>query len=226
MTDSNLSVWTFHRTKLRTDGPIVAGATAAIFGTLMTMVVLHDQLERTPKVALMTAGVTLGLLLLTVLSREMMRRSGKVPVDPKQHSPLLLFTTSFLPFLVVAGLLARQPIESGFAYREGQTALKAGQFADASNAFSRYIEIHPTLAAGYFWRGKAEYQGGQLLDAYKDLKTAIKLQPRDVKSQVLLIGTLEKLGRDNERRTQLAEAERLNLNVRENFKAMLDEIAS
>ncbi len=225
MTDGNLSTWAYHRTKLRTDLPLIAGAATAIFGTLMTMVVLHDQLALTSKAVLMTAGVSLGLLLLTTLSRETMRRSGKVPTDNKQHPQLVLFAVAFVPALLITSLLSREPIESGFAYREGQQALQAGRFADASKAFTRYIKIHPTLAAGYFWRGKAEYQNGQLLTAYTDLKMAIKLQPRDVKSQVLLIGTLQKLGRDSERRSQLREAEQLDPNVRENFQTMLAEIA-
>ena len=225
MTDTNVSVWTFHRTKLRTDAPIVAGATAAIFATLMTMLVLHDQLELTGKLVLMTAGVTAGLLLLTGLSRELMRRSDRLPVDLKQRPQLMLFAATFVPALLVTGLLAREPIESGFAYRDGQKALNAGQFADASKAFSRYIEIHPTLAAGYFWRGKVEYRNGQLDAAYADLKTAIKLQPRDIKSQVLLIGTLEKLGRDNEFKAQLSATERLAPDVRENLKTLLADVA-
>ena len=225
MADLNDSAWTYHRSKLRIDGPMVAGGIAAVFATLMTMLVLHDQLDLTPKVMLMTAGVTVGLLLLTTLSREMMRRSGKAPVDLKSRSQLMLFAVTFLPALVVTCLLARDPIESGFAYRDGQNALKAGQFAEASKAFSRYVEIHPTLAAGYFWRGKAEYRSGQLDAAYKDLKIAIRLQPRDVKSQVLLIGTLQKLGRGNELKAQVSETERLNPQVRENFQSMLADVA-
>ena len=102
---------------------------------------------------------------------------------------------------------------------------KVPQFdAYPSKEFTRYIEIHPTLAAGYFWRGKAEYRNGRLDAAYADLKAAIKLHPRDVKSQVLLIGTLQQLGRDNELQAQLKVTERLNPDVRSKLDSMLAEV--
>ena len=226
MTQPTLSFWSYYRSKFKTDASMVAGAGSAALATLLFVIGLHEQWGLVTRAVLMSFGLSGALLILTVLAREAMRRSKGIVNDEQPRSALSLFAGMFAAALLASGLLAREPIQSGFAYREGKQLFDDGQFAAAKESFSRYIAIHPKLAAGYFWRGKAEFRAGQLDSAYADLKQAIKLQPRDWNSHVLLLGTLQKLGRDDELKQQLDETSQLNKELRSKWEKLVSEIAS
>lgn len=226
MTQPSSTFWSYYRSKFKTDASMIAGAGAAALTTLLFVIGLHDQWGLTTRAVLMSFGLSGVLLLLTVIAREVLRRSNGIANDEQPRSSFKLFGGMFAAALLASGLLAREPIQSGLAYREGRQHFDQGEFAAATQSFSKYIAIHPKLAAGYFWRGKAEFRAGQLDNAYADLKIAIKLQPRDWNSHVLLLGTLEKLGREDELQEQLKASGELNQDLRSKWKQMMKDIAS
>lgn len=226
MTQPNGSFWSYYRTKLKTDASMIAGAGSAALVTLLGVITLHEQWGLAVRATGMAVGLSGVLLLLTVIAREGLRRSKHIVNDEQPRSPLALFAGMFAVALLTSGLLAKDPIRSGLAYREGKQLLESGNYTAASDAFSRYIEIHPKLAAGYFWRGKAEFKAGSLDSAYADLKIAIKLQPRDWNSHVLLLGTLQKLGREEELKQQVIEATRIDSEIGSQWQKLVEEIKS
>ncbi len=67
--------------------------------------------------------------------------------------------------------LARVHLNEGIAYN------KAGQHAEAVEAFDTAIELHPTYALAFYQRGNAHFYLGQDLEALADYTEAMKLSP-------------------------------------------------
>lgn len=226
MTQTKPDFWSYLKSKLSVDASMIGGAGSAALVTLLVVIALHEQWGLLPKAVAMSLGLMAALALLTLTAREGLRRSNRIANDEHPRSTVAVFGAMFVAALLASGLLAQAPIRSGLAYREGKQHIEAGNYAAATDAFNRYIAIHPKLAAGYFWRGKAAFKAGQLEDAYADLKVAIKLQPRDRNSHVLLLGTLQKLGRDDELKQQLNESTQLRSELGGEWQKLLAEIAS
>ena len=68
------------------------------------------------------------------------------------------------------------------------------------------------------------FKAGQLDQAYADLKVAIERQPRDWNSRVLFLGTLDRLGRNDELKAELEYAEQLNPNARDALNTLLESV--
>lgn len=226
MTQSKPDFATYIRSKLKTDASMIAGAGCAALATLMFVIALHEQWGLAIRATGMSIGLAGILALLTLAARVAMRNSNRITNDERPRSAMGLFFGMFVAALLASGLLAREPIQSGFAYREGKQLLEAGHYAAATDAFNRYIAIHPKLAAGYFWRGKTAFKAGELDRAYADFKAAIKLQPRDWNSHILLLGTLQRLGRQEELKQQLDESSRLRSDLGTQWQQLINEIAS
>ena len=84
--------------------------------------------------------------------------------------------------------------------------------------------ISPQYSIGYYKRGLAMYEAGEFDQAYTDLKVAIDKKPRDWHSRVLFLGTLDRLGRDDELKTELERAEQLNPNARRSLNQLLESV--
>lgn len=214
MARSNKSVLAFHWTKFKSDAPIILGATVAITVVLATLIVLHDQSRSLPTVAAGVLGVAAFLALLTISMREFMRRTGRLESGHLFHARGC-FAVAFVGGLLLTGLVAQDELESGVAFYSGRAQLDNKDYAQARASFDKYIAIYPKKPAGYYYRALAQFRQGQLDLAYRDLQVAVDLQPRDWDSQVLLLGTLQNLGRTAEFETQLKVAEQINPNARE-----------
>ncbi len=226
MTQTKPDFRSYFKSKIETDGALILGAGSAALTTLLFVIALHEQWDLMPRATGMCIGLMAALALMTFVVREVMRRSNRITNDERPRSTLGLFAGMFAAALLSSSLLVHAPIRSGFAYREGKQLLEAGNYAAATAAFNRYIDIHPKVAAGYFWRGKTAFKAGEMEDAYADFKIAIKLQPRDWNSHILLLGTLQKLGRDDELKQQLNDTTRLRSDLGADWQTLLTEIAS
>ena len=225
MTQQNNSTRGYHITHLKADATIIGGALLAIGTTLTGIVLLHDQASAVGLVAGATLGMAAFLSGLTMLGREVLRRFGRTDDSPvaAQH-PRKVFAFAFVSCLCLTTLVGRSHLESGLEYRAGLQQIERGEYQAAADSFSRYIELLPTRPAGYYYRGLALYRAGQLEQAYSDLQIAITRQPSDWNTRLLYLGTLERLGRSSELKSELEAAEQLNPNVRQELDTLLQTV--
>jgi tetratricopeptide (TPR) repeat protein len=222
------SVLQYHLTKLKTDGVIMGGAILSVVAILTTALVLHENANGVWLVPMTVGALTAVLIPMTVGVRELFRRrraklpNQSAPASPSR--PLALFAFSLVFGLLLTAGLSRGTLESGVYYQIGQRQLANQDYLDAAETFSRFISVEPKKSIGYYKRGFAMYKAGQLDQAYADLKVAIERKPRDWNSRVLFLGTLTRLGRNDELKTELEYAEQLNPNAIDAVNQLLESI--
>lgn len=195
------SVLSYHLAKLRTDGAIVSGAVLSVAATLGAVVILHENVNNLWIVPATAVALTAVLIPITVGVREIFRRRrARLAIQPAVSTtrPLLLFACSLVFGMIVTAGVSKDTLESGVYYQIGQRQLENQDYLAAAETFSRFISVSPQHSIGYYKRGLAMYEAGQLDQAYADLKVAIDKKPRDWNSRVLFLGTLDRLGRDDE----------------------------
>ena len=220
-------VFSYHLAKLRTDGAIIGGAVLSVAATLGAVVLLHENVNNLWIVPATAVALTAVLIPLTVGVREIFRRRrAKLSVQPPASTvrPLALFACSLVFGMIVTAGVSKNNLESGFCYQAGQHQLENQDYLAAAKTFSRFISISPQYSIGYYKRGLAMYEAGQFDQAYTDLKVAIDKKPRDWHSRVLFLGTLDRLGRDDELKTELKRAEQLNPNARRSLNQLLESV--
>jgi tetratricopeptide (TPR) repeat protein len=164
---------------------------------------------------------------ITVGVREIFRRRRtqlSIQSAASTVRPLALFAFSLVFGMIVTAGVSKNTIESGIYYQIGQRQLENQDYLAAAETFSRFINASPQHSIGYYKRGLAMYKAGQLDQAYVDLKVAIDKKPRDWNSRVLFLGTLDRLGRNEELKTELERAEQLNPNARRSLDQLLESV--
>lgn len=172
-------------------------------------------------------ALTAILIPITVGVREIFRRRrAQLSIQPAVSTarPLVLFACSLVFGMIVTTGVSKNTLESGVYYQIGQRQLENQDYLAAAETFSRFISVSPQHSIGYYKRGLAMYEAGQLDQAYADLKVAIDKKPRDWNSRVLFLGTLDRLGRDAELNTELDRAEQLNPNARRSLNQLLESV--
>ena len=222
------SVLKYHMTKLKTDGTIIAGAILSVASTLLALILLHENWNGMWVVPVTVLGLTAFLVPVTMCVRELFRRRQ---TQNKQQStftinahPLAVFAASMVFGLLLTAGVSKTALESGVYYQMGQRQLAHQDYLAAAESYSRFISLAPGQSVGYYKRGLSLYKAGQLDQAYADLKVAIERQPRDWNTRVLFLGTLERLGRSDELKTELERAELLNPNARRSLNEFLDSV--
>ena len=220
-------VLTYHLTKLRTDGAIIGGAVLSVAVTLVTAVLLHENLNSLWIVPAAIFALTAALILITVGVREVFRRRHlrkQTQSAAATVRPAALFACSLVFGLVVTASVSRSTLESGVYFQIGQRQLANQEYLAAAEAFSKFISVEPEHSIGYYKRGLAMYKAGQLDQAYADLRVAIDRKPRDWDSRVLFLGTLDRLGRNDELKSELERAEQLNPYARHQLIQLLESV--
>lgn len=221
------SVLSYHLAKLRTDGAIVSGAVLSVAATLGAVILLHENVNNLWIVPATAVALTAVLIPITVGVREIFRRRREqLSIQPAASTarPLLLFACSLVFGMILTAGVSKDTLESGVYYQIGQRQLENQDYLAAAETFSRFISVSPQHSIGYYKRGLAMYEAGQLDQAYADLKVAIDKKPRDWNSRVLFLGTLDRLGRDDELKTELERAEQLNPNARRSLNQLLESV--
>lgn len=206
----------YHLSRLKGDAAMIAGASGAVFTTMLILIALHEEWSQIRFLAIACLCLASGLQAAALLVREIFRRAGKASESASlSRIPVKTALAGFAAATLLTGFLARIPLEAGVAWQSGQRHLDANDFEAAERSFSRYIELLPSSGAGYYGRGLANFRSGQMNAALADLKSAIQRQPRDWSSRVLLLRTLAKLGQKAEFEAELKAAEAIEPNVRE-----------
>jgi hypothetical protein len=225
---TNRSVLAYHLTKLKSDAAIISGATLSVAATLGAIVLLHENVNNLWIVPATAVALTAVYISITVGVREIFRRRraplSLQPTGAAAIRPFTLFAFSLVFGMLVTAGVCRNPIESGVYYQMGQRQLENQDYLAAAETFSRFIAVSPQHSIGYYKRGFAMYEAGQFDQAYADLKVAIDKKPRDWNSRVLFLGTLDRLGRDDELNIELERAEQLNPNARRALKQLLESV--
>jgi len=224
---TNRPVFSYHMAQLRTDGAIISGGVLSVAAMLGAVVLLHENVNNLWIVPATAVALTAVLIPLTVGVREIFRRRrAKLSVQPPASTvrPLALFACSLVFGMIVTAGVSKNNLESGFCYQAGQHQLENQDYLAAAKTFSRFISISPQHSIGYYKRGLAMYEAGHFDQAYADLKVAIEKKPRDWDSRVLFLGTLDRLGRDDELKTELKRAEQLNPNARRSLNQLLESV--
>jgi tetratricopeptide (TPR) repeat protein len=220
-------ILSYHLAKLRTDGAIISGAVLSVAATLGAVILLHENVNNLWIVPATAIALTAGLVSITVGVREIFRRRRtqlSIQSAASTVRPLALFAFSLVFGMIVTAGVSRNTIESGVYYQIGQRQLENQDYLAAAETFSRFINASPQHSIGYYKRGLAMYKAGQLDQAYVDLKVAIDKKPRDWNSRVLFLGTLDRLGRNEELKTELERAEQLNPNARRSLDQLLESV--
>jgi tetratricopeptide (TPR) repeat protein len=220
-------ILSYHLAKLRTDGAIISGAVLSVAATLGAVILLHENVNNLWIVPATAIALTAGLVPITVGVREIFRRRRtqlSIQSAASTVRPLALFAFSLVFGMIVTAGVSRNTIESGVYYQIGQRQLENQDYLAAAETFSRFINASPQHSIGYYKRGLAMYKAGQLDQAYVDLKVAIDKKPRDWNSRVLFLGTLDRLGRNEELKTELERAEQLNPNARRSLDQLLESV--
>lgn len=220
-------VLSYHLAKLRSDGAIISGAVLSVAATLGAVVLLHENVNNLWIVPATAVVLTAVLIPITVGVREIFRRRRvQLAIQPTGATarPLALFALSLVFGMLVTAGVSKNTLESGVYYQMGQRQLENQDYLAAAETFSRFIAVSPQHSIGYYKRGLAMYEAGQLDQAYADLKVAIDKKPRDWNSRVLFLGTLDRLGRDAELKTELERAEQLNPNARRSLDQLLESV--
>ncbi|MDA0918571.1 MAG: hypothetical protein O2945_05830 [Planctomycetota bacterium] len=220
-------ILSYHLAKLRTDGAIISGAVLSVAATLGAVILLHENVNNLWIVPATAIALTAGLVPITVGVREIFRRRRtQLSTQPTASTvrPLALFAFSLVFGMIVTAGVSKNTIESGIYYQIGQRQLENQDYLAAAETFSRFINASPQHSIGYYKRGLAMYKAGQLDQAYVDLKVAIDKKPRDWNSRVLFLGTLDRLGRNEELKTELERAEQLNPNARRSLDQLLESV--
>jgi tetratricopeptide (TPR) repeat protein len=217
-------ILSYHLAKLRTDGAIISGAVLSVAATLGAVILLHENVNNLWIVPATAIALTAGLVSITVGVREIFRRRRTQQSAASTVRPLALFAFSLVFGMIVTAGVSRNTIESGVYYQIGQRQLENQDYLAAAETFSRFINASPQHSIGYYKRGLAMYKAGQLDQAYVDLKVAIDKKPRDWNSRVLFLGTLDRLGRNEELKTELERAEQLNPNARRSLDQLLESV--
>lgn len=220
-------ILSYHLAKLRSDGAIISGAVLSVAATLGAVVLLHENVNNLWIVPATTVALTAVLIPITVGVREIFRRRRvQLAIQPTGATarPLALFAFSLVFGMLVTAGVSKNTLESGVYYQIGQRQLENQDYLAAAETFSRFIAVSPQHSIGYYKRGLAMYEAGQLDQAYADLKVAIDKKPRDWNSRVLFLGTLDRLGRDDELQTELEHAEQLNPNARRSLSQLLESV--
>jgi tetratricopeptide (TPR) repeat protein len=220
-------VLAYHLAKLRTDGAIISGAVLSVAATLGAVVLLHENVNNLWIVPATAVALTAVLIPITVGVREIFRRRrAQLSIQPTGSTarPLALFAFSLAFGMLVTAGVSKSTLESGVYYQIGQRELEDQDYLAAAETFSRFISVSPQHSIGYYKRGLAMYKAGQLDQAYVDLKVAINKKPRDWNSRVLFLGTLDRLGRNDELKTELERAEQLNPNARRSLNQLLESV--
>ncbi|MGZ0169824.1 MAG: tetratricopeptide repeat protein [Planctomycetales bacterium] len=224
---TNRPVLAYHVAKLRTDGAIISGAVLSVAATLGAVVLLHENVNKLWIVPATAVALTAVLIPITVGVREIFRRRrAQLSIQPARSTgrPLALFAFSLVFGMIVTAGVSKNTLDSGVHYQIGQRQLENLDYLAAAETFSRFISVSPQHSIGYYKRGLAMYEAGQLDQAYADLKVAIDKKPRDWNSRVLFLGTLDRLGRDDELKTELERAEQLNPNARRSLNQLLESV--
>ncbi len=220
-------ILSYHLAKLRTDGAIISGAVLSVAATLGAVILLHENVNNLWIVPATAIALTAGLVPITVGVREIFRRRRtqlSIQSAASTVRPLALFAFSLVFGMIVTAGVSKNTIESGIYYQIGQRQLENQDYLAAAETFSRFINASPQHSIGYYKRGLAMYKAGQLDQAYVDLKVAIDKKPRDWNSRVLFLGTLDRLGRNEELKTELERAEQLNPNARRSLDQLLESV--
>lgn len=220
-------ILSYHLANLQTDGAIISGAVLSVAATLGAVVLLHENVNNLWIVPATAVALTAVLIPITVGVRELFRRRrAQLSIQPTISTarPLALFACSLVFGMIVTAGVSKNTLEAGVYYQIGQRQLENQDYLGAAETFSRFISVSPQHSIGYYKRGLAMYEAGQLDQAYADLKVAIDKKPRDWNSRVLFLGTLDRLGRDDELKTELDRAERLNPNARRSLNQLLQSV--
>ena len=83
-------------------------------------------------------------------------------------------------------------------YQEAEAMYRAGQYADAADAFTVYAQQNPENPWGYYMLGLSQWKAGRNQDAYAALKTAQERDPQHAKTSINLARVLLELNRPEE----------------------------
>ena len=193
MPKTDNSVWAYHRSMLKADGLVIAGAVSGIGIVTQVAVTLH---EFSNPVGVAFKGCAAAAILLTAISvagRELLRRKSLTTGRPlAARFPKSAYIATCLASLTLTVALTRTHLETGVAVYQGRQHLAVGDYQAAADCFSRVIELAPDRAKGYCLRGLAMYYSGQTDAAYDDLQLALELQPENRAAQTLFMATLER----------------------------------
>ncbi len=83
-------------------------------------------------------------------------------------------------------------------YQEAEEMYRAGQYADAADAFTVYAQQNSENPWGYYMLGLSQWKAGRNQDAYAALKTAQERDPQHAKTSINLARVLLELNRPEE----------------------------
>jgi Flp pilus assembly protein TadD len=99
----------------------------------------------------------------------------------RQHSWLLA-----IPFLFPPAGFSQAPDTLQSLFKDGATAMKAGNAAEAETAFRKATEADPTFAPAYLDLGLVELKEGKLLDAIASIRKSLQLDPSSPAAHLFL----------------------------------------
>ena len=83
-------------------------------------------------------------------------------------------------------------------YQDAEEMYRAGQYADAADAFTVYAQQNSENPWGYYMLGLSQWKAGRNQDAYAALKTAQEKDPQHAKTSINLARVLLELNRPEE----------------------------
>jgi len=199
MPQTDNSTWAYHRSMLKADGLVIAGAVTGISLVTLVAATLHE--SNAPFIVALKGCASAAVLLttLSIAGRELLRRKGLTAGRPlASRFPKSAYMATCLATLTLTVALTRTHLETGIAVYQGRQHFAVGDYKAAADCFGRVIELAPDRAKGYCLRGLANYYSGQTDAAYDDLQIALKLQPENRAAQTLFMATLEQMSPDDE----------------------------
>lgn len=194
MSQSDQSVWAYHRSNLKADSLVIAAAVAGLGLVSFAAASLHRVNAPATMVA-QSCGIGIVLLLtISMCGRELLRRRGLSKGEPlASRFPKTAVIATFLGSLFLTTAFTRTHLETGIAVFQGRQLLEAGEYQAAADCFERVIELAPNQSKGYCLRGLAQFRAGNTQAAYDDLQLALKLQPEDKTAQAVFMATLDRM---------------------------------
>lgn len=194
MPQTDTSAWAYHRSMLKADSLVIAGAVTGVGLVTFTATTLHESNSPMAVVAQACVSTALLLTVLSIAGRALLRSRGLATGRPLVvRFPKSAFLATCLGCVVLTSAMSRNHLESGVAVYRGRQHLQVGNYQAAAECFTRVVELSPNTARGYCLRGLAMFYSGQTHEAYDDLQIALKLQPENRAAQTLFMATIDQL---------------------------------
>jgi Flp pilus assembly protein TadD len=132
-------------------------------------------------------------------------------------------TPSTTPVTLAGGPTVTTPAESParpVTFEDGETLYREGKFAEAKDAFSRYVERKPENAFGHYMLGLASWKSGDLTGAEKAFNEALAKDPKHVKSLLNSARVLMDLDRNQEALERVQTARTLDSTSTESIRLL------